>query len=100
MLPSQIVWHITSVIELIGISCCPFHADAFYHHRMGQFLRSTSSPHCFHSKLVRAFPKLSCARGQDLLVSLKGHGFASFLSVVNSLGFCSDIALIVQRRNA
>lgn len=54
----------------------------------------------FYNKLVRAFPELSCTNEQDLLVSLKGCGFAFFLLVVGSLGVCSDISLTVQRRNA
>lgn len=63
---------------------------------LGQHLLHT----VFSDKLVRAFPELSCTSGQDLLVSLKGCGFAFFLSVVGSLGFCSDIALTVQRSSA
>lgn len=63
---------------------------------IGQHLLQT----VFYNKLVRAFPELSCTNGQDLLVTLKGCGFAFFILVVGSLGFCSDIALTVQRRNA
>lgn len=65
---------------------------------------SSLGQHLLHAvlcdRLVRAFPEFSCTNVQDLLVSLKGCGFAFFLLVAGSLSFCSDIAVIVQRKSA
>lgn len=78
--------------SLLWLSCLWFltnmsfpHWWKHYQYRLGQLLRSASSPHyfllcaVFYNKLVRAFPELSCTCEQDLLVSLKGCGFAFFL---------------------